>query len=285
MLGEQSGFIDQQKRLSEGEPTQSQQALEKALAMCANLADDKLPPIEYMNIVGSHNRSHFRKSQSDLFRELVIRSRINPSSTVVDLGCGCGRLAIPFAFFLDNGRYYGVDVWREGIEWCKGHLSVRNSCLEFFMLEPDNPYYFEERQANIQNVLRMEFVKDSSVDFAFAISVFTHLVSGDCRQYFSELSRILKRSGIAYLTCFIIDRFFFRHVSKTGLHRAVREHDVGCYYAYRAQDFFAGYTQEKWQGMLEESGLEILSFELGSWANKPGSRLYQDTYIVAPKSI
>ena len=48
---------------------------------------------------------------------------VNPSSHILDVGCGIGRLAIAMPDFLDaNGGYEGFDIVPEGIEWCKQHI-------------------------------------------------------------------------------------------------------------------------------------------------------------------
>jgi len=48
---------------------------------------------------------------------------VNPSSHILDVGCGIGRFAIAMPDFLDaNGGYEGFDIVPEGIEWCKQHI-------------------------------------------------------------------------------------------------------------------------------------------------------------------
>ncbi|MEQ8333612.1 class I SAM-dependent methyltransferase [Nisaea sp.] len=263
--------------------TAKTQRIRHTIEQCWSLEPDRIPPRHLMNVVGSPDAAHFRATMCDLFGELALRGAVEPTDTVLDLGCGCGRLAIPFAAHLGSGTYIGVDVWTEGLDWCRDNIASDTGSLQFIHREAVNNYYFEPRAPNADNHYHLSELDREQVDFAFAISLFTHLQQRDCFAYLSELSRVLKGSGCAYITCFIIDEFFFDFVRRTGLHRAVSQEQPGCYYAYEGQDFFAGYTRATWTGMLENSGLKIVGYDPGTWAEKPGGLHYQDTFMVVPQ--
>lgn len=256
--------------------------IRKTIGACGSLPSAALPPLEMMNVIGSPDAAHFRATMTDLFHELALRGDIAPDHNVLDLGCGCGRLAIPFATHLEGGTYTGVDVWRTGLDWCRRNIQSEAANLRFIERQAANNYYFGPRDTETRNSFHLAELKREEIDFAFAVSLFTHLQERDCRAYASELARVLKRSGCAYLTCFIIDEFFFDLVRRTGLHQAVRQEEPGCYYAYEGQDFFAGYTFQTWTRLLEDSGLRIVGFDPGRWAEKPGALHYQDTFMVVP---
>lgn len=233
-----------------------------------------------MQTIGSHNAKHFKNTMISTFQDFINRRLVTPAAKIVDLGCGCGRIAIPFAAFLESGRYYGIDVWPEGLQWCTENLTVRNPNMTFILNKSRNNYYFGDWDPDIRNDYRLPGVQSGDIDFLFAISTFTHLTQADCQSYLHEVARVLNVGGLAYISCFIIDRFFFGYVEKTGLHKAVQKSDFGFYYAYSGQDFFAGYQPDQWRNMVEEAGLEIICQEPGRWSEKPGSKYYQDTYIL-----
>lgn len=259
---------------------QFDQQLTSIARSVVELPDSLLPPERLMNTIGSHDRAHFLNSSVSFFHEFVRRGHLTSDSVILDIGSGCGRMALPFELFLQAGNYYGVDVWAEGVNWCSDNISTRSGNMSFHLLNAANNYYFDEYKEGVENVFSLPFLKDAELDFAFAISVFTHLLENDTRAYFKELARALKPGAVAFVTGFIIDHFFWKHVSATGKHKQVKEIDKGVFQAYAGQDFFVGYSMEKWRAMLQESGLSVICFETGTWASKPGARPFQDTFIV-----
>ncbi len=249
------------------------------LKYCDSLTENELPPLEFMNKIGSHDKAHFVNNMKGVFAELYDRFKLNENFSILDIGCGCGRLTYPFAKLIKNGKYFGIDVWEDGINMLKAKFSNENN-LNFYTLKANNNYYYEEFDKDILNDFKMPEIKSSEVDLTFAISVFTHLTKNDVTSYLKEINRILKSGGCAYITCFIIDSYFHQYVERTGMHKGVKLSENGCYYAYSKQDFFAGYELEYFKKFVESSGLKIVSQDLGSWAEKPGSKNYQDTFIL-----
>lgn len=274
-----SEYIKAQAR-AEAEAAQQPDIIKSALKIIDDLRDDQLPPEPMMNVIGSHSRDHFIKAMREFVPEFIARGLITQRSNILDIGCGCGRFAIPLTRIQAGGRYYGFDVWPEGIAWCNDMIAKECNNSKFHIVEANNNYYYDEFNPNKKNNFKLPFLVDDELDFAFAISVFTHLVASDCEAYLAELRRTMRRTGIAYLTCFIIDRFFWDFVGQTGKHQAVKEVERGCFQAYTGQDFFTGFSMSKWREMVEGNGLRIICYETGKWADKPGARLFQDTFIV-----
>ena len=212
-----------------------------------------------------------------------MRLGLTPNDHIVDIGCGCGRLAIPFGYFLnrDHGRYTGTDVWAEGTDWCSRQLSTEFPNLDFHCLHADSNYYFTDHpDYDTQNHFPLSFLADSSVDGVFAVSVFTHLTLNDTSWYLNEIARTLRPGKLAYVTGFIIDEWFHHYVASSGLHSEVRQHEDGGFYAYQGQDHFAGLTLATWRSLFDAAGLHLVSIDLGAWAEKPGARSFQDTFIL-----
>lgn len=276
----ESFYIKRQKEIAKI-LMQSESHLQDVVKKCTAMTSEQLPPPMMMNIIGSCDDNHFKKNMICFFTELVRRFSLREDSNIFDLGCGCGRLAIPFAHYLTSGEYYGVDTWKDGIDWCIKNIATQNTHVSFYHIEAKNNYYFENNK--LDNDFYFHNIDSNLIDLAFAISVFSHLIYKDTLSYLKEISRILRNRRAVYITCFIIDDFFHDFVKKTGRHTAVKEVEPGCYYAYSGQDFFAGYSKNKFYEMFEEAGLEVISLELGKWAQKPGSRTFQDTFILIKK--
>lgn len=281
MSFEKSAYIlDQEKRAAEHDAAMAK--MEAAVRATQAMTLAELPPEWMMNTIGSHAADHFKNTACWTFTELVRRGRLSSASRIIDIGSGCGRMALPFSHLIEDGEYYGTDVFREGVDWCTQNISPRNPAFKFFFQDVEKNYYFKDA-AGEGNKMGLPFAKDGSIDFVFAISVFTHLIEYDAVQYLREIARVLDKRGIAYLTTFNIDRFFFEYVRNTGKHVAVREVSPGHYQAYAGQDFFGGYTPERWRKLVEDAGMEIIGYDPGSWANKPGSLHFQDVSLIAKK--
>ncbi len=278
---EESSYIRQQRE-REAAAREAQEQIDGVVKQVLALPDEQLPPVWMMNKIGSHSAQHFKNTASWSFVELVRRGRLSTRSRVIDIGSGCGRLAIPFSLLIKEGEYYGTDVFEDGIKWCTQNVTPRNPGFKFFLQSVENNYYFGG-DIKPSSTISLSFAKSDCIDFIFAISVFTHLVEADAERYFNEIARCLEPNGLAYLTAFIIDRTFPDFVERTGLHTEVAEVSPGHYQAYAGQDFFAGYTFDRWRTLIEQAGLEISGFDPGTWAEKRGSMHYQDTFIVTKK--
>jgi SAM-dependent methyltransferase len=99
---------------------------------------------------------------------------------VLDFGCGCGRTLRWLIERFPATQFYGADVDREAIEWCRRHLS-KATCVDS---QPEPPLPFHS----------------CHFDLVYCVSVFTHLDERMQDIWLTEISRILKRSGVLILT-------------------------------------------------------------------------------------
>jgi SAM-dependent methyltransferase len=154
-----------------------------------------LPPDSLMWSVGGHNLEQFLVV-GEAWAQVVSRYA-TPDCRLLDIGCGCGRIA---RFLLNNlfiSYYIGFDVIEANINWCSRYLrpAFRNRQCDF--------YHFDiySKEYNPEGVIKAkEFVfpcEDASVDLAFAASLFTHLLECDADRYLSEAARVLRDGGIA----------------------------------------------------------------------------------------
>src|SRR5690348_9362847 len=61
--------------------------------------------------------ANFLAEGIDLVR-LLIKAGLQPDHSVLDLGCGIGRLALPLTQYLsEQGYYRGIDINLSGIAW------------------------------------------------------------------------------------------------------------------------------------------------------------------------
>jgi SAM-dependent methyltransferase len=124
---------------------------------------------------------------------------------VLDIGCGCGRLAYPLATDetlrkLEVG-YTGMDVDKANIRWCQRHITPLNPRFVFYHADCYNPSY------NPRGTMAAAHYRfphpDASFHAILLTSVLTHVLEEDLRHYLSEVSRLLVPGGVAYAALFL----------------------------------------------------------------------------------
>jgi ubiquinone/menaquinone biosynthesis C-methylase UbiE len=174
----------------------------RKLLFAPNKKIESLPPLHLQNHIGGGDFEQIGNLYLDYFKTI---GKLKSNDTVLDVGCGTGRMAIPLTKYLDkNTRYEGFDVSKECVLWCKDNISSRYQNFNFQHADTFNTVYNPDGKIQSENFI---FPYDSnSFDFIFLISIFTHMLPKDVDHYFSEISRTLKKGGRCFITYFIIDQ-------------------------------------------------------------------------------
>jgi SAM-dependent methyltransferase len=98
-------------------------------------------------------------------------------SSIVDIGCGCGRLSRWVLNY--NNNVFGVDINPKLVRWSSKNLRGKWALCE---LKKPMPY------------------PDCKFDLAYACSVITHLREETAREWLADVSRILQFGGRFLLT-------------------------------------------------------------------------------------
>jgi SAM-dependent methyltransferase len=151
--------------------------------------DDALPmppPDLMVAVAGTPNREWFSTSgrrDADLFKGHAARHGVPLADqrVVVDLGCGCGRIARWLAPEVvgGQGRFLGFDINPGMAGWCDANL----------------PGDYGRNQ-----LLPPLAVPDGTSDIVYAYSVLTHLREATAVLWLEEIARVLRPGGLALLT-------------------------------------------------------------------------------------
>lgn len=122
---------------------------------------------------------------------------------VVDIGCGQGRLSIGLSRDLGGLRYLGLDVSDRCIQWCKNHIEVRYPSYKFQHIDVINARY-NPSGPSIGADFRLP-VSDQEADIVYMWGVVTNMEPDHLGVYASEVSRMLRPGGKAFLTANVED--------------------------------------------------------------------------------
>ncbi len=126
---------------------------------------------------------------------------LNENSNVLDIGSGIGRIAVPMTKFL-KGNYCGFEPVQQGVDWCQNNISSKFTNFNFLYVDLFNDLY----KSNGINAANYVFpYQKNYFDFACSISVFTHMLPDEVKNYLKEALKVLEKGGFLVATFFILD--------------------------------------------------------------------------------
>lgn len=224
------------------------------------------------------------KIGKETFAHFYKYGNITPDSTVLDIGSGIGRMAVPFTDFLnEKGSYEGFDIVKMGVDWCTANISARYPNFTFRHIDLRNDLYnLKTRHTAAEFTFPYP---DDHFDFVFLTSVFTHMMPKDMEHYLGEINRVLKPGSRCFATFFILDKqtedamfksggkfFPYKYGTYSLMDKNVKEANI----AYQKDYIFE---------QLEAHGLQIIDFFRGFWSGLPAGGLneHQDVIIFEKK--
>lgn len=204
---------------------------------------------------------------------IIKHTGLSADLTVLEIGCGIGRDAIPLTKILDyekGGKYIGVDIIKPSIEWCINNIQSKNPNFSFYHMDLVDQLH--NPGGKLDTLKCFLPIPNLYVDRIVLQSVFTHLLRPELEHYLSEFRRVMKHGAIAYVTIFLYDDGILEKARTTNLTpfdlRFEYEIEPGC--RVNNPEYPTGavaYTPNIIAGLLEKHGLRQVRPPLrGGWS-------------------
>jgi SAM-dependent methyltransferase len=185
----------------------------------------------------------------------------------LDIGCGCGRVASALTRYLGpNSQYSGFDASPKPVEWCQAQITPRFPNFRFQVTDTLSERY---NPSGVASASKLVFpYQDNTFDFAFAGSVYTHMLPEEVPNFFAETARVLKPGGTMFSTFTFLNETTLPAVLK-GSTTPKLIHKFGEFQVRTLEDpahFIA--QPEGWvRQRLSEAGLKVVEpIRYGTWA-------------------
>jgi ubiquinone/menaquinone biosynthesis C-methylase UbiE len=226
-------------------------------------------PAKAINFTGSAGPD-FTSRGDALVKALGDLAGMTPSSRVLDVGCGVGKLAIAMTHYLDkDGSYEGLDIVPEAIEWCKKQIVGAYGNVHFTLADVYNKEY--NPKGRMQPADYRFPYDDETFDVVALYSVFTHMLPADVDQYVGEIARVLKTNGRIFATNFIINPESQRMMRSSGCAMQFKR-NLGSYWIQngRVPELAVAYNEDYIRELHAKHGLSSPKIYDGTWCGRPG---------------
>jgi ubiquinone/menaquinone biosynthesis C-methylase UbiE len=119
---------------------------------------------------------------------VLLMEGLKPTDTLLDFGCGTGRLAVQVIPQLTGGRYIGVDISQTMLDRARirvGRIVPTHHCDVQWVKQTTAEFPFPEQ----------------SIDIICAFSVFTHMEHEDTFNYLTHARKVIRTRGRLVFSC------------------------------------------------------------------------------------
>jgi ubiquinone/menaquinone biosynthesis C-methylase UbiE len=224
------------------------------------------PPLHLRRHVGPLRT--FEASGAEFMSYLRLLLDLQPNAQILDIGCGCGLMALYLRDYLDsNGTYTGVDIHGPSIRWCTNHITATHGNFHFAQISGG----------------KLPF-PPQSFDVILVKSVFTHLRPAEVENYLSEIARLLKTNGRCLATFFLLNNE--QRAAKDANALQFNWGDDRWRYVYeKSPESASAYAENYVLEMIHKHILELCEpIRYGTWTGRNDGLSFQDLLQIQPRN-
>ncbi len=241
-----------------------------------------IPPEELRVWVGPFRDAElYRASGKSNLQSIIELCGLKPDAHVLEVGCGCGRIATALASYLaDDGTYDGFDVAAPLLTWCRQQLQPRLPRFRFHLA--DEVHAPGHNASGTKSAAEFKFPYPScGFDVVILSSVLTHILPEAIENYLRETARVLRPGAATFISVFLFDEAAANAVNS---HTTILDfrHRIGSCLTFDPVHPEEGIAcDEAWfLEVLNGAGLRLSTVRRGDWREVNSYLITQD-YVVA----
>ena len=237
------------------------------------------PPLHLRRYVGPLRT--FEASGSEFLAYLKLLVEMQPGDRILDIGCGCGLMALYLKDYLDgSGSYAGVDLHSPSIRWCNDHIRATHPNFVFEHTDIKSLAY-NPQGAHSADVFQFPF-ESNSFDVILLKSVFTHMRPAEIKNYLREVARMLKDNGRCLATFFLLNESQRLLATEDRNTLKFNFGDDEWRYVYEnSPESASAYDENYILGALAEQGLKLKKLIIyGHWSGRENGLSFQDMLVI-----
>lgn len=242
-------------------------------------AEELVPP-RGLIFIGSGD---FVEQGKHLLQLVIDHTGLTPQGSILDVGCGIGRLAVPLTRYLNKeGRYEGFDIVKTGIDWCNKNIASNYPNFHFLWVNLKNDLY---NLSTRQESTSFQFpYPANSFDSIVLTSVFTHMLPGDVKHYLSQINQVLRPEGKCLATFFILNEEIKAKMDNDKTEFNFKYPHEGYYLMDpKVKEANVAYEESFLYTLIDECGLKLTLLDRGRWTGHANSLDFQDVVIMEKK--
>ena len=242
------------------------------------------PPLYLRGYVGP--LPTFESSGTEFMGYLRLLLGLQTTDSILDIGCGCGLMAILLKDYLhESGHYTGIDIHKPSIRWCAREIGKRHANFHFEHVDVRNRAFNPKGRLPAEDyVFPFEAM---SFDVILVKSVFTHMRPAEIENYLREMSRILKPDGRCLVTFFLLNEEQARLTAQGTQQLSFSFGDGPWRYVYSQRPESAvAYDENYIRDLLPKSGLVIQEpIHYGTWTGRSDGLSFQDILLLRKQAL
>lgn len=215
-------------------------------------------------------RDDFLTVGCSIVSDLIRTTGLTPSSKMLEIGSGLGRIAYPLAFYLEDGHYVGLEIVQDSVAFSARHvtpLSAPGARFDFVHIDIHNEFY---NPSAAKRLAEYVFPELGQFDVVFMSSVCTHLNDKELRLYLERAAQWTRYDGDFWATFFLVDRAAERRLlhqkASSSLPFDLSSAGPDYYLDDNRSTVAVAYRVDYVRSLYADYALSIQSLDLGTWS-------------------